>query len=196
MVARKRERLLVREVLDEMLVFNEDTSEANALNRPAAVVFELCDGETNIATMRTALDRAGLGPATDEAVWLALRDLDEAGLIDLDDEPPANTTRRHLLKMLGVGAAATAVVLPVVETILAPPAAAAGSFTVHPTRSPSAPTRSPSAPTRSPSAPTRRPTRSPSAPTRRPTLSPSAPTVKPTVKSPTLSPSAFPTPSP
>ena len=142
MVAIQRDGLVVQQVQDEVLVFNPDRNEASALNRAAAVVFDLCDGEHDIDSMRAALDEAGLGSSSDDAVWLALDELNEAGLIDLQIPKANHLGRRELLKTIGVGAAAAAVVLPVVETIGAPPASAQGSGdntpapTVAPTQQP------------------------------------------------------------
>ncbi len=127
MVATRRNDLSVESVNDEMLVFNPARGEATALNPSAALVFEMCDGSNSIESMKTALEATGLGPSSDDAVWLALDELDEAGLIDLHVERPARMRgRRELLKQFGVGAAALAA-LPVVETIKAPSIADQGS---------------------------------------------------------------------
>jgi hypothetical protein len=132
MVAKRRERLQIEAVLDEIVVFNPDTSEATALNQTATIVFNLCDGEHDVTAMRKALDQADLGPADDNTVWLALRDLSDAGLVDLSVQPPADSTRRDMLRKLVGGAAGAAVLLPVVETITAPPAHAQGSRNPRP----------------------------------------------------------------
>ncbi len=127
MVASKRDGLLRRNIHDEILVFHPDRSEATALNESAALVFDMCDGTNTVDSIRQALDDAGLGPSSDDAVWLALTELADAELIDLAAKPAKHLGRRELLKRIGVGAAGTAAVLPVVETIAAPAAAAQGS---------------------------------------------------------------------
>ena len=181
-VALRRDDLLVESVNDELLVFNPQRSEATALNRSAAVVFELCDGNNSVASMKAALEAAGLGPSSDDAVWLALSDLADADLVELLVSPPSFKGRRELIKQFGVGAAAL-VALPVVETIRAPGAAAQGS-SPFPTPAPTQfgsggglPTPSPSipAPTPSPSVPTQAPTPAPSVPTQAPTPAPTSP---------------------
>ena len=176
MVATRRDGLLVQTVHDEVLVFNPQRNEASALNRSAALVFDLCDGTHDVDEMRRALDEAGLGPASDDAVWLALTELAEAGLVDLNVAPGEHLGRRELLKKLGVGAAAAAAILPVVETIGAPSAAAQGSgpsTSVSPTATfrPTA-TISPTGTFRPTPSPTAFPTPSP---TTAPTPSPTSP---------------------
>jgi len=198
MTANQRDGLTVQEVHDELLVFHPDRNEASALNRSAALVFHLCDGEHDVDSMRQALDVAGLGPASDDTVWLALDELADADLIVLNVTPPDHLGRRELLKKLGAGAAAAAVILPVVETIGAPPASAQGSSpttTVAPTTAPTPSTTA--APTAVPST-TAAPTAVPST-TAAPTVTPTpvngtvTPTPAPGTVAPTASPTVTPT---
>ncbi|MCP4959093.1 MAG: twin-arginine translocation signal domain-containing protein, partial [Actinomycetia bacterium] len=86
-----------------------------------------------LAGVVARLNEAGLGPADDDAVYLALRDLADVGLIDVHIDLPESVSRRSLLKKLATGAAAGAVLLPVVEMIAAPPAFAQGSNPGPPT---------------------------------------------------------------
>ncbi len=202
MAATQRKGLIVQEVHDEILVFHPERNEASALNKSAAIVFELCDGEHDVEAMRAALDDAGLGPASADAIWLALDELAAAGLIDLTIPPVEHKGRRELLKKLGVGAAAAAIALPVVETIGAPPASAQGSrpsTTVAPTTA--ATTVAPTTAATTVGAPTAAPTPAPTvgAPTAAPTPAPTvgaptaAPTPAPTVGEPTAAPTPAPT---
>ncbi|MEO0493049.1 MAG: PqqD family protein [Actinomycetota bacterium] len=194
MAATRREGLIVQEVHDEVLVFHPERNEASALNQSAAIVFELCDGEHDVDEMRAALDDAGFGPASVDAVWLALDELAAADLIDLTIPPVEHMGRRELLKNLGVGAAAAAIALPVVETIGAPSASAQGSrpsTTVAPTTAATTIVPTTAATTIVPT--TLAPT---SAPTTAPTAAPTTvPTPFPTV-TPTTAPTTAPTPSP
>ncbi|GEM_PF-3519234 len=197
MAATQRDGLIVQEVHDEVLVFHPGRNEASALNRSAAVVFELCDGQHNIEAMRAALDDAGLGPASVDAVWLALDELAEADLIVLNIAPADHLGRRELLKKLGVGAAAAAVVLPVVETIGAPSASAQGSTpttTVAPTTATTTVAPTTAATTVAPTtATTLAPTTSPAfIPTTAPTVAPTFTTTN----SPAFVPTVFPTAAP
>ena len=192
MVAKQRDGLVVESVHDEVLVLNPDRSEATALNASAALVFELCDGDHTIESIKEALDAAGLGPASDDTVWLALDELAEADLIELMIPRAGHLGRRELLKLYGAGAASLAA-LPIVETIGTPSPDSAGSGGV----TPSTPAPTP-APTVGP-APTPAPTGPPSTPA--PTVGPPstpAPTVGPPTPAPTTPAPTFtpPTPAP
>jgi hypothetical protein len=214
MAALRREGLLVEAVHDEVLVFNPGRSEATALNQSAAQVFELCDGTNSVESMKAALEAAGLGPSSNDAVWLALSELADAGLIDIQVPRPSHLGRRELIKQFGVSAAALSA-LPVVESLRAPSPDTQGSggvspasdstptttttstTTTQPTSAPSVPPApSPSTPTPAP-APSVSPTQAPSvSPTQAPSVSPTqAPSVSPT-QAPSVSPTPAPTPLP
>ena len=221
MVALRREGLVVEAVHDEVLVFNPGRSEATALNQSAARVFELCDGTNSVESMKAALEAVGLGPSSDDAVWLALSELADAGLIDIQVPRPSHLGRRELIKQFGVSAAALSA-LPVVESIRAPSPEIQGSGSgtnddlnltpAEPTPSPTAPasattTTSTTTTTTEPtSAPAVVPTTSTTSTTTQPTSAPGAvpttsttSTTTPAPTSPpgaTSAPTSAPTPSP
>jgi hypothetical protein len=89
-------------------------------------VWQLCDGQTTPQEMAAQL-HGDLTPAqAEELVWLTLKRLEKAHLLENDVVKPAGRkvmTRRELLKGLGV----TAVMLPVVASITAPSPVAAQS---------------------------------------------------------------------
>lgn len=155
---------------DELLVFNDDTGEAHALNRTASIVYDLCDGEMTVAEMAGPVaDAVGL-PADERVVELAIDELVMAGLVHVADLTPATTGRRNLIKKLGL-TAAVAAALPIVESIvLVSDNSAAGPAVPTPGPSP-APTPGPTpSPTPGPTpSPTPQPT---PAPTPGPTPSP------------------------
>jgi hypothetical protein len=206
MAALRREGLLVEAVHDEVLVFNPGRSEATALNQSAAQVFELCDGTNSVESMKAALEAAGLGPSSNDAVWLALSELADAGLIDIQVPRPSHLGRRELIKQFGVSAAALSA-LPVVESLRAPSPDTQGSGGVSPasdstptttttSTTTTQPTSAPSVPPApSPSTPTPAPSVSPTPSPSTPTPSPSTPTPAPSV-SPTQAPSVSPTQAP
>jgi hypothetical protein len=116
--------LLVERVEAEHLVYRSDSTDAAALNEAAAAVFELCDGTRDVDGIVAALRERGTGIDRD-AVLLALRELDEARLIDAAPGGPG-PSRRDLLRRLGAGSIA-AVAIPVVELIAGPSMAAAST---------------------------------------------------------------------
>lgn len=114
--------LVVRELQDEVVVYDTRSHQAHCLNRTAAFVFRHADGR------RTAAEIAALlGPgADDKLVHAALDQLDKAGLLEGGPTPAALTpSRREVLRQVGLGAALLA---PVVTSLLVPtPAEAAAT---------------------------------------------------------------------
>src|SRR5262245_40738610 len=135
MAARRVEGLKFERVADEILAVRPVTLEAHALNQSAAAVFDLCDGKASKSDMAAEIQRRTGLPADEEIVELALAELVDAGLVVLDGpESPSTISRRSLIRRLSLSAAAV-MMLPVVETILVPPAAAQVSPTTTTTSS-------------------------------------------------------------
>jgi hypothetical protein len=126
MLARRREDdLVVRELDGETLVYDRRRHKAHCLNRAAALVWRRCDGATSVADLAKLLHEHLQMPADDAVVWLALDRLGRAHLLaERVEQPPVERfSRRDLARKLGIAT----VVVPLVMTILAPTAAAAGS---------------------------------------------------------------------
>ena len=109
--------LLVERTENELLVFNDITGEAHALNGTATVVYDLCDGDTTLGDMVAPVAAATGLPADDQVVALAIEELVDAGLIELAATGAPAIGRRALIAKLGLAAAAVAS-LPVVESIV------------------------------------------------------------------------------
>ncbi len=108
----KTERLIVREIDGETLVYDRSRDAASCLNEFAARVWGECDGETSVADIAAALGE------DERAVWLALHQLTKAQLlteaIAFPPDMSAAKTRRDIGARLGLGAAAfvTSIVAP------------------------------------------------------------------------------------
>jgi hypothetical protein len=117
---RRAEGLVIRELPDELLVYDLERHRAHCLNRCAALVFQRSDGETSVKELAAVLRRE-LGVAADEKwVGLALEKLRKAHLLADDPKPAGNGarySRRELLRRAGLASAAA---LPVVISLLAP----------------------------------------------------------------------------
>ena len=128
MLPRRREKdLLVRPLSDETLVYDLTRDKAHCLNPTAAAVWQHCDGRTSVPELAAMLRRECHIAADDDVVWLALRQLQKARLLQERLQPPSElqrTSRRELIRRLGVAAA-----VPIVMTILAPTARAQASDT-------------------------------------------------------------------
>jgi hypothetical protein len=119
--------LVVREVADEVLIYDLESHKAVCLNKTAALVWRACDGQKTVR--RIARDVAAeTGEAVpEELVWLALEQLGRDHLLDARVSRPVSVermTRRELMRRLGLAAA---IALPVVTSIVAPTPAQAAS---------------------------------------------------------------------
>lgn len=119
---RRTADLLVRELGDELVVYDRRSHRAHRLNRVAAAIWTACDGHTDSAEMARELSRASGIRVADRVVDRCLRRLDRAALLDHEAAPervPDRITRRRMLSRLaGIGAAAA--VAPLVTSILVP----------------------------------------------------------------------------
>jgi hypothetical protein len=126
----RRDRLVVRELPGEVVVYDLERHRAHCLNPTAALVFQSADGEATVDDLAGIL-RRDLGVShADRLVWLALDRLEGAHLLDDTPEPPAELarhSRRDLLRRAGLAAA----LLPAVASILAPTPAEAAATCVQ-----------------------------------------------------------------
>jgi hypothetical protein len=125
---KRRQGLLITPLEDEVLVYDLERHRAHCLNRAAAFVFERCDGEASVRELAGAFHEAGLGPAEEAVVWLALERLDKAKLLATplgDARGASRLSRRELIRRAAV---LTGLLLPAVTSVLAPtPAEAAAT---------------------------------------------------------------------
>jgi hypothetical protein len=119
--------LVVREIADEVVVYDLERHRAVCLNRTAALVWKHCDGRTSVAGLSRLLAPELGSPGAEELVWLALEQLGRDRLLEERVARPAalaGVSRRELVRRLGLAAAAS---LPLVTSIIAPTAAQAAS---------------------------------------------------------------------
>ena len=122
----RKDALVVKELHDELLVYDLKRDKAHCLNPTAARVWKRCDGKLAVTDMARLLEKELKLPANDEIVWLALQQLDKFHL--LQEQTMAATarpglSRRELMRSIGV----SALLLPAIISITAPPAAQAQS---------------------------------------------------------------------
>jgi len=119
--------LLVRELEDELLVYDLDDHRAHCLNKTAAMIWNLCDGKSSASQIATNISRMAGLPVPEELIWLGLANLQKTRLLN-DGTARVNgaktLTRRDVLRRLGVGAA---VALPLVTSVFAPRASEAAT---------------------------------------------------------------------
>lgn len=123
----RKEGLLVRELDDDLLVYDLHRHKAHCLNTSAALVWRQCDGQTRVSEITRAIQSASRGSLDDDAVWFAIKQLKRAHLIDgatARESGSPTLSRRELIKKVGIAAA---VALPLVTSIVAPRAVEAAT---------------------------------------------------------------------
>lgn len=127
----RRSGLLMRELPDELVVYDLEQHRAHCLNRTAGLVFRHADGSRTLAELARVLDPTEASPQAVSAATLALRQLAEAGLLEsapealVEARPAAGLSRREVARRMGIAAA---ILLPAVVSIVAPtPAEAAAT---------------------------------------------------------------------
>jgi len=123
----RKDDLIVKEMPDEVLVYDLVRDKAHCLNQTAALVWNYCDGRTSVAKMAGRLGKELNANVDEGVVWLALNQLSKNHLLQERIVPPALMTginRREMIRALGVAAV---VAVPVVTSIVAPTPAQAQS---------------------------------------------------------------------
>src|SRR2546421_471245 len=116
----RTDKLIIRELPDELLVYDEERDRAHCLNQTAAFIWRHCDGRTSVSELARKLARNSTAPVDEQLVWFALKQLNRDHLLAAEVVPPAQMsglTRRQVIRALGVTAA---VAIPLVTTIIAP----------------------------------------------------------------------------
>ena len=123
----RRRGILVDQVGDETIVFDEERKEAHSLNRMASIVWRYCDGAHSITEIAHLLGNE-LGVETNDAIVdYALDKLASVHLLESEGADESDQlTRRHAMKRVAAAGVA-AVGLPAVLTVLTPTEAMAAS---------------------------------------------------------------------
>ena len=115
----RTERLIVEDVLDEILVYDLDQNKAHSLNSTAAVVWRLCKRQATRAEAVEFLSQR-LGPERGEAALdYGLVELEKALLLRDAVALGGAMSRRAVMRKIGLTAA---VGLPIVTSLVAPAA--------------------------------------------------------------------------
>ena len=121
----RTEGLLTQELDDELLIYDRESHDAHSLAPAAATLWRACDGRTPVGELARTL-----GLARDE-VEAALAVLEERGLMMPVPDGP-RLSRRAALRGGLVAGGALAIGAPVIRSIVAPDAAAAGTAPCKP----------------------------------------------------------------
>ncbi len=122
----RKDQLIVKEVQDDVLVYDLKNYKAHCLNDTAARVWRSCDGRRTVRDIAQRLEKELKSPVNEKVVWLALDQLEKFNLLTGNTLKPKGMLQvsRRALIFRGVTAA---VLLPLIVTISAPTAFAAGT---------------------------------------------------------------------
>lgn len=122
----REEKLIVREMPGELLVYDLKSHKAHCLNQTAAFVWRRCNGQTGVPELAAMLS-GELGSAISEGIiWMALEQLESLELLEGRITGPSKASklsRREAVKRLGLAAAA----VPLILSVTSPAAAQAQS---------------------------------------------------------------------
>ena len=117
----RTEQLIVKEMPDELLIYDLDRHKAHCLNKTSAVVWKHCDGKTTIGDVTRLLGEEASAPVDDDVVWLALGQLRRFHLLEEESGTfgMMRVTRRDLVRKY----LPAALTLPLILSIPSPTAA-------------------------------------------------------------------------
>ena len=122
-------QIFVQELPNELVVYDVERNDLHCLNGSAARVWALCDGKRTVSEIAQLLGSDLEPQAAETLVWLAIDQFAEKHLLEefSASSPalyrPADMTRRQMVLTAGLIVG----LLPVVDSIIAPPAALAQS---------------------------------------------------------------------
>lgn len=125
-VSRKSD-LVTQELEKEILTYDLITDKAFSLNETSALIWTLCDGNRTIAEIADQLSQKLKSPISEDFIWFALEQLKKENLLADETEinaPFGGLSRRDVIRRIGFASLA---VLPMVSSLVAPPAANAAS---------------------------------------------------------------------
>ena len=120
----RKDGLVIKELPDEVLVYDLDSDHAHCLNQTAAFVWQHCDGRNTTKQIARKLGQQFDCSVDEKIVWLALDRLARNHLLERQPVPPQEIqgmNRRAVVRALGLAA------VPVVTSIVAPTPAQTGS---------------------------------------------------------------------
>ena len=125
----QRENLLTHNSEEETLIYDLNRNKAFCLNHTSAIVWRFCNGKNSISDISKNLSNHFNIPVDEDFVWLTLDQLQKKELVKNVPKIPvelSGLSRRDIIKKIGLG---TMIALPVISSLIAPPAIHAASVT-------------------------------------------------------------------
>lgn len=126
------DNIVVQNIEDEVLIYELTTNQAFCLNATSALIWQLCDGKTSICEISRRLSAHLQSSINEDLIWLALAQLKKENLLAGAESLPdkfEGSNRREIIKRVGSACMAA---LPVISSLVAPPATSAASVCVNP----------------------------------------------------------------
>ncbi len=123
----REDNLVVQELEGEFLVYDLVKNKALCLNKTSALVWQACDGSRTIAEIGDVVGKQLNSQVNEDIVWLALDQLSKESLVEEQIKPNDKfngLSRREVIRKVGF---ASLIALPVITSLVAPVAAAAGT---------------------------------------------------------------------
>ena len=127
----ERKSVIMRQLKDELVLYDSDTNRAFCLNRVASEVWSLCDGKTTVEQIIEHFQRIDEPQIGRRVIYLSLRKLQRSGLLKSGSpaiEELSFRSRRELIKKLSIAAA---MAFPAVTSIIVPTPSEAASPCRH-----------------------------------------------------------------
>jgi hypothetical protein len=123
----KKQDVVIQEHDGEVLIYDLRRDKAFCLNSTAALIWRLCDGNRSVGEIGEQIGKDLKVANADDLVWLALDQLNKDKLIENAPDSSgrfAGMSRREVMRKVAVG---SAIALPIIAGLVAPPAYAIGS---------------------------------------------------------------------
>jgi hypothetical protein len=122
--ARSRDLVILTRPV-ETLVYDMVSNEAHCLNETAAFVWSQCSGQVSVGEIARSAGKRFGAPVSDEFVSFALAELHDRKLMSSTGlSGRRRPSRREAIRKIGL---ASAVAVPIIASVIAPPAAHANS---------------------------------------------------------------------
>lgn len=125
----RQDGLIIRQLDNEILIYDTENDKAHCLNDTAALVWKECDGKKSVTEISRTLSRQLNAKVDERVVWFALKQFSRDHLLEEQMQLPAafmngGLNRREMVRALGLAAV---VAVPLVTSIVAPTAVQAAT---------------------------------------------------------------------
>lgn len=123
----KTQGLVIQAVENETLIYDLESNKAFCLNITASLVWNACNGSRSITEIKESLQKDVDESVNEDLIHFTLDQLNKKGLIEgYESVPfaPKRVSRRKVVQSFGLSAAVS---LPIIASLVAPPALAAQS---------------------------------------------------------------------